>query len=203
MPEIHRLAGLSHKEPGMWPCPDVVRRFEETEGYRIAARLSELEPIPMETVMRLLPIALTVFLFAPTVGFADSGESSLPTLGFYIIGETGADVLDTVIPELARMGFAESLPREMSTEHLPMASFQRSNGDQIRVIAGQRCALVTFSAAIVPSGADVKTYGRAYGNRVSTVHASLKQYFAQLPPPHPRILEGEIPPVGMCPREFQ
>ena len=71
--------------------------------------------------MRFLPIALTVWLFTTAVGFADSGESSLPTFGFYVAGETGADVLDTVIPELARMGFAESLPREMSTEHLPMA----------------------------------------------------------------------------------
>jgi hypothetical protein len=152
--------------------------------------------------MRLLPVALTVGLFATAVGFADSGESSMPTLGFYITGETGADVLDTIIPELARVGFAESLSQQLSTEHLPIASFQRSNGDQIRVTVGKRCALITFSGAVVPSGADVKTYGRAYGRRFSTVHASLQQYFARLPQPHPRILEGEIPPVGTCPSEF-
>jgi hypothetical protein len=153
--------------------------------------------------MRLLPVALTVWLFAATVGFADSRESSMPTLGFYVTGETGVDVLDTIIPELARVGFAESPTRGISTERLPIASFRRSNGDQIRVTAGKRCALITFSGAVVPAGADVKTYGRAYGRRFSTVHATLQRYFAQLPQPHPKILEGEIPPVGMCPSEFQ
>ncbi len=156
----------------------------------------------MEGVMRLLPIALTVWSFASTASFADSGESSLPTFGFYVAGETGTDVLDTVIPELARMGFAESLPREMSSEHLPMAVFQRANGDEVRVIAAKRCALITFSADLVPSGADVKAYGRAYEKRTSSLHASLKHYLAQLPPPHPAFLE-EIPPVGLCPGEFQ
>lgn len=152
--------------------------------------------------MRLLPIALTVWLFATTVGFADSEESSVPTLGFYITGETGADVLDTIIPELARVGFTESLPREASTEHLPLATFRRSNGDEIRVTAGKRCAVLAFSGAGAPPGTDRKTYGRAYGQRFADVHATLKQYFARLPRPHPIILEGEIPPVGMCPSEF-
>ena len=152
--------------------------------------------------MRVWPIALTMWLFATSAGFADSGETSMPALGFYITGETGADVLDTIIPELARVGFAESLPREMSTEHLPIAVFQRSNGDQIRVIAGRRCSSLTFSSAVVPSGADLETYGRDYGRRFAAVRASLQQYFARLPQPHPKILEGEIPPVGMCPSEF-
>ena len=44
------MAALSQKEPrmGMWDLdlPDVVRRFEETEGYRMALAPSELEPIP-------------------------------------------------------------------------------------------------------------------------------------------------------------
>jgi hypothetical protein len=126
----------------------------------------------------------------------------MPTLGFYITGETGADVLETIIPELARVGFAESLPREASTEQLPLATFRRSNGDEIRVAAGKRCALLAFSGAGVPPGTDRKTYGRAYGQRFSNVHAILKRYFARLPPPHPIILEGEIPPVGTCPSEF-
>lgn len=151
--------------------------------------------------MRLLPIALPV-LFATTVGFADSEEPSMPALGFYITGETGADVVDTVIPELARVGFTESLPREASTEHLPLATFRRSNGDEIRVIAGKRCAVLWFSGADVPPETDRKAYGRSYGDRFSEVHVILKQYFARLPQPHPMILEGELPPVGMCPSEF-
>lgn len=147
--------------------------------------------------MRLLPIALTVWLLATS--FADSRESSMPALGFCITGETGADVLDTIIPELARIGFTEFLPREASTEYLPLATFRRSNGDEIRVTAGKQCAMLWFSGANVPSGTDRKTYGRSYGERFSKVHEILKQYFVQLPQPHPTILEGEIPPVGMCP----
>lgn len=152
--------------------------------------------------MRLLPIAVTLWLFATTVGFADSNETSMPALGFYITGETGADVLDTIIPELARVGFTELLPREASTEHLPLATFRRLNGDEIRVIAGKRCAMLWFSGADVPPGIDRKTYGRSYGDRFSKVHAILKQYFVRLPLPHPIILEGETPPVGMCPGEL-
>ena len=152
--------------------------------------------------MRLLPITLTAWLLATTIAFADSNDTSMPALGFYITGETGADVLDTIIPELARVGFTEHLPREASTEHLPVATFRRLNGDEIRVIAGQRCAMVWFSGADVPPGIDRKVYGRSYGDRFSKVHAILKQYFAQLPPPHPTILEGEIPPVGLCPGEL-
>jgi hypothetical protein len=152
--------------------------------------------------MRLLPTALMVLWLLNDQSFANSPESSMPTLGFYITGETGADVLETIIPELARVGFAESLPREASTEQLPLATFRRSNGDEIRVTAGKRCALLAFSGAGVPPGTDRKTYGRAYGQRFSNVHAILKRYFARLQPPHPIILEGEIPPVGTCPSEF-
>jgi hypothetical protein len=152
--------------------------------------------------MRLLPIALIVWLCATTAGVADSNETSMPALGFYVTGETGTDVLDTVIPELARVGFTELLPREASEEHLPLATFRRLNGDEIRVIAGKRCATFWFSGADVPLGADRRTYGRLYGERFSKVHEILKQYFLRLPRPHPMILEGEIPPVGMCPSEF-
>jgi hypothetical protein len=147
--------------------------------------------------MRLLPIALIVWLFATSL--ADSKEPSMPALGFYITGETGADVFDTIIPELARVGFTEFLPREASTEHLPVAMFRRSNGDEIRLTAGKQCAVLWFSGADVPPGTDRTTYGRLYGDRFSKVHAILKQYFLRLPQPHPIILEGEIPPVGMCP----
>ena len=147
--------------------------------------------------MRLLPIALGVWLFAASI--ADSTESSMPALGFYITGETGADVLDTIIPELARVGFTELLPREASREHLPLATFRRPNGDEIRVTAGKECAMFWFSGADIPLGTDRKAYGRLYGDRFSKVHAILKGYLEQLPQPHPMILEGEIPPVGMCP----
>ena len=146
--------------------------------------------------MRLLPIALAVWLLAASI--ADSKESSMPALGFYITGETGADVLDMIIPELARVGFSE-LPREASREHLPLAVFRRSNGDEIRVTAGKECAMLWFSGADVPPGTDRKAYGRLYGERFSKLHAILKEYFVQLPQPHPMILEGEIPPAGMCP----
>jgi hypothetical protein len=149
--------------------------------------------------MRLLTIALTTWLLGMTIGFADSEELSMPALGFYIAGQTGADVLETIIPELARVGFTESLPREASTEHGPLARFRRSNGDEVRVTAGKRCATLWFSGADVSPGTDRKTYGRAYGVRFSEIHAILKQYLARLPQPHPIILEGQIPPLGMCP----
>jgi hypothetical protein len=149
--------------------------------------------------MRLLPIALAVFLFVAAIGFADSKGPSMPALGFYITGESGADVLDTITPELARVGFTELLPREASTERLPLAKFRRANGDEVRVTAGNRCAMLWFSGANVPLGTDRKAYGRSYGDRFAELHAILKQYFAQLPQPRPVILEGETPPVGMCP----
>jgi hypothetical protein len=152
--------------------------------------------------MRLWPMLFILWLPAITESIAGSTQPSMPTLGFYITGETGADLLDTIIPELARVGFAESLPREVSTEHLPLATFRRSDGDEIRVTAGKQCALLAFYSAGVPPGTDRKKYGRAYAHRFSDVHATLKQYFARLPQPHPTILEGEIPPVGMCPSEF-
>jgi hypothetical protein len=145
--------------------------------------------------MRILPTVLGVWLLVASVGFADTAGSPMPALGFYITGETGADVLDTIIPELARVGFAEAMPRDMSTGHHPAATFRRSNGDEIRVTAAKRCAIVVFFGANVFS----RTEGAAYGRRFADVHATLKSYIARLPHPHPRILEGEIPPLGMCP----
>jgi hypothetical protein len=149
--------------------------------------------------MRLLPIALIIWVLTSTVGFADSNETFMPALGFHIAGESGADILETIIPELARLGFSESLPRELSTEHLPVATFRRLNGDEVRVTSGRQCTVLWFSGAALPPGSDLRTFGHAYGERFSNLQAMLKQYLVRLPQPHPRILETDILPVGVCP----
>jgi hypothetical protein len=148
--------------------------------------------------MRLLPKILVLGLLASTMCFADSGGAPDPTLGFWISGETGVDVLATIIPELARLNFAEAIPRYTSAEHLPIATFRRSNGDEIQATAGKRCVLVAFYGAEDLPGADRGRFARRY----STIHAGLKMYLANLSQPHPTILEGEVPPVGSCPTVF-
>ncbi len=137
-------------------------------------------------------------LLASTVCFADSGGAPVPTLGFWISGETGMDVLETIIPELAHLNFAEAIPRDTSSEHLPVAIFRRSNGDEIQVTAGKRCVLVAFYGAEDLPGTDRRGFSRRY----SAIHADLKKYLASLPQPHPTILEGEVPPIGSCPTAF-
>jgi hypothetical protein len=148
--------------------------------------------------MRLIPRILVGWLLASTCCFADAEGTQPVTLGFYITGQTGNDVLDTIIPELARLSFAEAIPRETSSEHLPVATFRRPNGDEIQVTAGKQCALVTFFGPRILPGTDSSAFGR----RFAQIHANLKRYISRLPQPHPTILEGEIPPTGLCPREF-
>jgi hypothetical protein len=148
--------------------------------------------------MRLLSRILALGLLASTMCFADSGGASVPTLGFWISGETGVEVLATIIPELARLNFAETIPRDTSAEHLPVATFRRSNGDEIQVTAGPRCVLFAYYGAEDLPGADRGEFARRY----SAIHADLKRYLAKLPQPHPTILEGEVPPVGSCPTAF-
>lgn len=92
----------SRIDPGPW-CGDYSLLLEPS-SQRWALAPSELEPNPGD-VVRLLLIALTVWLFTTTAGFADSEDTLMAALGFYITGETGADVLDSIIPELARVGF--------------------------------------------------------------------------------------------------
>jgi hypothetical protein len=138
------------------------------------------------------------WLLTSTCCFAGSEGTQPVTLGFYITGETGIDVLDTIIPELARLGFAEAIPRDMSVEPFPVATFRRANGDEIQVTAGKRCALVAFYGAWVLPGTDPG----AFAERFAAIQANLKKYIARLPQPHPVILEGEIPAIGVCPSEF-
>jgi hypothetical protein len=148
--------------------------------------------------MRLLPKVLVVGLLVSTVCFADPGGAPVPTLGFLISGETGLDVLETIIPELARLNFAEATPRrDTSAEHLPVATFRRSNGDEIQVTAAKQCVLIAFYGAEDSPGTDRGAFARRY----AALHADLKKYLASLPQPHPRILEG-VPPLGSCPTAF-
>ncbi len=76
--------------------------------------------------MRLeLCVLLSCFLIS--IGcFADSIVNPTPTLGFYIPGETGNYVLDTIIPELARLKLSEATPRDMSIEHFPVSNFRHA-----------------------------------------------------------------------------
>ena len=148
--------------------------------------------------MRLSRQLLVMALLASTVCFADSGGAPVPTLGFLVSGETGVGILETIIPELARLNFAEALPRDMSAEHLPVATFRKSNGDEIQVTAGKRCVLVAFyGAKDLP-----ETVRGGFARRYSSIHADLKKYLASLPQPHPTILEGEVLPIGSCPTAF-
>ena len=149
-------------------------------------------------LMRHLPNLLAMGLFASTVCFADAGDAQVPTLGFWISGETGVDVLETIIPELARLNFAEVTPRDESAEHLPIAIFRRSNSDAIQVTTRKRCVLVAFYGARDLAG----TVRGAFARRYAAIHADLKKYLATLPQPHPTILEGEVPLTGSCPAAF-
>jgi len=148
--------------------------------------------------MRLLRKVLVMGLLASTVCFADPGGAPVPTLGFLISGDTGLDVLETIIPELARLNFAEAALRDTSAEHLPVATFRRSNGDEIQITAAKQCVLVAFYGAEDLPGTDRGAFAR----RFAAIHADLKKYLASLPQPHPRILEGEVPPIGSCPTAF-
>jgi hypothetical protein len=148
--------------------------------------------------MKRLPGIIVAWFVASTCCFADSESKQPITLGIYITGQTGADVLETIIPELARLSFAEAIPREMSSEHLPVATFRRANGDEIQVTAGKGCALLAFFGARIAPGADPG----AFVHRFGTIHADLKNHLERLPQPHPKMLEGEIPPSGVCPSEF-
>ena len=148
--------------------------------------------------MNLLPRIIMVWLLTSSCGLANSEGTQPLTLGFYITGETGIDVLDTIIPELARLEFAEAIPRDISVEKFPVATFRRANGDEIQVTAGKGCALVAFYGARILPGTD----RGAFAHRFTAIHANLKKSIARLPQPHPVILEGEIPTVGICPREF-
>ena len=148
--------------------------------------------------MRLLQKIIVAWLLTSSCCFANSEGTQPVTLGFYITGETGIDVLDTIIPELARLSFAEAIPRDISVEQFPVATFRRANGDEIQVTAGKRCALIAFYGARVLAGTDPG----AFAQRFTAIHANLKKYIARLPQPHPVILEGEIPARGLCPREF-
>ena len=148
--------------------------------------------------MRLLRKSLVKGLLASTICFANPGGAPVPTLGFLISGVTGLDVLETIIPELARLHFAGATPRDTSAEHLPVATFRRSNGDEIQVTAAKQCVLVAFYGAEELSGTDRGAFARRY----AALHADLKKYLASLPQPHPRVLEGEVPPIGSCPTAF-
>jgi hypothetical protein len=148
--------------------------------------------------MRLIPTILVMALLALTYRFADSEGASVPTLGFWIAGETGVDVLETIAPELARLNFGEEIPRETSTEHLPVVTLRRSDGDEIQVTIGKRCVLFAFYGAEDLRGTDRGGFARRY----SSIHANLKKFLASLPQPHPTIFEGDVPPIGLCPTAF-
>jgi hypothetical protein len=148
--------------------------------------------------MRLSQKIIAAWLLTSICCFANSEGTQPVTLGFYITGETGIDVLDTIIPELARLSFAEAIPRDISVQQFPVATFRRANGDEIQVTAGKRCALVAFYGARVLPGTELG----AFAQRFTAIHANLKKYIARLPQPHPVILEGEMPARGLCPSEF-
>jgi len=147
--------------------------------------------------LKRLPVVWACGLLFATFCLAGSEKSPVPTLGFYIAGESGTDVLDTLIPELARLRFAEVSNRYISAEHFPVATF-RSDRDEIQVTAGERCALITFFGAAVRPESNAKVVVRRY----SAIHSALERYLATLPQPHPRLLGGEIPPAGFCPSDF-
>jgi hypothetical protein len=152
----------------------------------------------LERMRRLLRKFLVVGLLASPVCFADTGGAPVPTLGFFISGETGLDVLETIIPELARLNFAEATPRDTSAEHLPVVTFRRFDGDEIQVTAARQCVLVAFYGAEDLPG----TNRGAFALRFAALHADLKKYLAALPQPRPVILEGEVSSIRSCPTAF-
>ena len=135
---------------------------------------------------------------ATTGCLANPAATRLPTLGRYVVGESGADVLATLIPGLSRLQFTRVLPGATSTEHLPVARFRHANGDEIDAVVGRRCVLLEFNGvAVVPGPGAARVIGR-----FNALQAALDAYFSGVPAPRPRMLAGELPPAGWCPMEF-
>jgi hypothetical protein len=140
---------------------------------------------------------LLVTIFASASCLADSPGRRLPTLGLYVGGETGSDVLEIIIPKLSQLNFSEALPRAMSGEHLPVAIFRDADGDELQAVIGTGCVLLEFNGAEISPGTDPNDVV----GRFNAIHDTLEQYFSELPQPHPRIL-SEVPTPAGCPTEF-
>jgi len=136
--------------------------------------------------------ALLVVMFAPVVGYTSPPAL---TLGIYIHGPNGVDVLDTLRPELARLGFSQVAVDETS-QHLPAVLLRHANGEELELIAGQTCARLSFYGLAKLND----TSPPGYLQRFNALHADLKNYLARLPPPHPTFIE-KVPLEDGCPSD--
>jgi hypothetical protein len=130
---------------------------------------------------RVVLIALVAATFAPAAGYTNPPAL---TLGIYIHGPSGVDVLDTLRPELARLGFAQVAVDETS-QHLPALLLRHANGEELELVAGQTCARLSFFGLAKLDDTDPP----GYLQRFNAIHADLKNYLARLPPPHPTVVE--------------
>jgi hypothetical protein len=142
--------------------------------------------------LRVLLSALLVVTFAPVAGYANPPAL---TLGIYIHGPSGVDVLDTLRPELARLGFAQVAVDETS-QHLPAVLLRHANGEELELMAGKTCALLSFYGLTKSDETDPP----GYLQRFNALHADLKNYLARLPPPHPTFIET-VPLEDGCPTD--
>lgn len=140
--------------------------------------------------LRVSLSALLFVTFAPVAGYTNPPAL---TLGIYIHGPSGVDVLDTLRPELARLGFVQ-LAVDKTSQHLPAVLLRHANGEELELIAGQTCARLRFYG--LAKLADTDPPG--YLQRFNALHADLKTYLARLPPPHPTFVET-VPLEDGCP----
>jgi len=139
---------------------------------------------------RVLLSTLLAVTVAPVVGYTNPPAL---TLGIYIHGPSGVDVLDTLRPELARLGFAQVAVDETS-QHLPALLLRHVNGEELELVAGQTCARLSFFGIANLDDTDPP----GYLQRFNALHADLKNYLARLPPPHPTFIE-KTPLEDGCP----
>jgi hypothetical protein len=147
----------------------------------------------MRTDYRFLLIALLTL----TASVVASADDRLPTFGLYIVNSSHTDVLADIMPTLSRIGFAETVPRELTGEHLPVATLKNADDDELQAVVGRGCVLLEFNLAEAPIGPERDVAMR----RLKAVHDRLEQYFSKLPEPRPRILTAVPIPDG-CPNEF-